>query len=326
MATAMTPNIWITGCSSCSHDVVLSYSKLDKAPSTTATCLEIPISYIITPTPPATLPQSIADLPISVAYTYNLHHFHCLRPKHRQECIVYPTLSCNVQALVSDPDTTVSSFFTHAFTAPSSGTFISPSPTTIFDHTFINVHPFLLSLGLVPRSSDPSRLKLTMKIYCQQCSHLSSAPVSVPPPKIPHKSLLHRFIPASNPSPACPICFDPLESLEHFFFSCPLKLPIWHYVWSTYINSSQTPVTLPSLQLALTSLVLPDNSCPNAMFAIAAALEAIWRSHWAFIFNDTPFHASQVESLIDKLFLKARQESFLCSDIPHAPLPFISLD
>ncbi|KAL0073980.1 hypothetical protein J3Q64DRAFT_1649467, partial [Phycomyces blakesleeanus] len=162
---------------------------------------------------------------------------------------VYPTLSRKVQALVSDRDTTVSSFFTHVFTAPSSGTFITPSPTAIFDHTFINVRPFLLSLGLVPQSSDPSRLKLTTKMYCQQCYHLSSAPVSVPPPvsidwpgfwllslshtccniwycylhqKIRHKSLLHRFIPASNPSPACPICFDPLESLEHFFFSCPI--------------------------------------------------------------------------------------------------------
>ncbi|OAD76888.1 hypothetical protein PHYBLDRAFT_165386 [Phycomyces blakesleeanus NRRL 1555(-)] len=163
------PLILLTGQSSLS----LLLHALEQLPhtfvgviATTATCLEIPISYIITPTPPATLPQSIADLPISVAYTYDLHHFHCLRPKHRQECIVYPTLSHNVQALVSDPDTTMSSFFTHAFTAPSSGTFISPSPTAIFDHTFINVHPFLLSLGLVPRSSDPSRLKLTMKMYC----------------------------------------------------------------------------------------------------------------------------------------------------------------
>ncbi|KAI9016259.1 hypothetical protein CLU79DRAFT_707041 [Phycomyces nitens] len=211
------------------------------------------------------------------------------------------------------------------------------------------MRPFLLSLGLVPRPSNPSRFKLTTKKYRQLCS----IPSADHPPnsinwsrfwllplfhpcrniwyqylhqKIPCKSLLHRFIPSSFPSAACPLCLDPVESLDHFLFSCPFKLPIWHHVWSTHVTHSQAPTTLPALKLALTSMLPPDSSSPKAMLAIAAALEAIWRTHWSFIFKDTPFNHNHVESLIDKLIRKAQQESFLSSNIPHAPPPFFSID
>ncbi|KAI9028857.1 hypothetical protein CLU79DRAFT_832230 [Phycomyces nitens] len=94
------------------------------------------------------------------------------------------------------------------------------------------------------------------------------------------------------------------------------KLPIWHYIWSTYVIPSQDPTALPSLQLALTSLSPPARSSPHAMFAITVALEAILRSYWAFIFKDASFRPSQVESLIDKLVRKAQQESFLNPNMP----------
>ncbi|KAF1797749.1 hypothetical protein V8B55DRAFT_1345902 [Mucor lusitanicus] len=46
--------------------------------------------------------------------------------------------------------------------------------------------------------------------------------------KIPSKSILHHLIPNNHPSPQCPLCSSQgIEDIQHFFFTCPLKLAVW---------------------------------------------------------------------------------------------------
>ncbi|KAI8640852.1 hypothetical protein BD408DRAFT_347256, partial [Parasitella parasitica] len=59
---------------------------------------------------------------------------------------------------------------------------------------------------------------------------------------------------------------------------------------------------------------------------VAATIEYIWGSHWAFIFSDTPFLLDSVLSFVESKILKHQQDNFIASGIPHFPLPFFSVD
>ncbi|KAI9365137.1 hypothetical protein BD770DRAFT_296829, partial [Pilaira anomala] len=60
-----------------------------------------------------------------------------------------------------------------------------------------------------------------------------------------------------------------------------------------------------------------------AILIVAAILKALWHCHWAFVFNNTPFHSSSVILVATAKVFQMRQEYFISKSIPHAPLPNI---
>ncbi|CEP09144.1 hypothetical protein, partial, partial [Parasitella parasitica] len=132
----------------------------------------------------------------------------------------------------------------------------------------VNVSPFVDSL--FPSPSTVSRFhihRFSPKTFRQRCSTPPPRHLLLPPPlnsnlrpswsafwslpislscpnvwyrylhrKIPHNSLLNRFLPEVFPSSSCAICQHPLDSLDHFLFSCPSKLVVWHHIQRVYLG------------------------------------------------------------------------------------------
>ncbi|KAG0735902.1 hypothetical protein G6F57_011577 [Rhizopus arrhizus] len=56
--------------------------------------------------------------------------------------------------------------------------------------------------------------------------------------KIPHKDCLYHLLSRPGISPYCSICVVSIDSIDHFFFSCPLKYLVWQevireFLWPT---------------------------------------------------------------------------------------------
>ncbi|KAI9326304.1 hypothetical protein BD770DRAFT_334676, partial [Pilaira anomala] len=112
------------------------------------------------------------------------------------------------------------------------------------------------------------------------------------------------------------------ESSSHFLFICRSKLEVWKHIWYTYITSSSSSFFLDNLIFAIHTHRISSSSSSITtgvppLSAIAATLEAIWLSHWTFVFNDTPFtSASTITILITKV-RQTRRQSFLLKGLPH---------
>ncbi|KAI9362618.1 hypothetical protein BD770DRAFT_440574 [Pilaira anomala] len=75
--------------------------------------------------------------------------------------------------------------------------------------------------------------------------------------KLPTKSILHRFIPDTHPSPSCPLCSSSVptdETTDHFLFLCPLKASIWTEIYHNYISPIGIPQTISSFWPQLSRL------------------------------------------------------------------------
>jgi hypothetical protein len=331
----------------------------DKVVVSSATCLEIPLSSLVLSTD--NLARSTASLLSSTAYTFNTDRENCLRPRQRAEIHTRPNLSKAFLRQVSKDEITLVPFFVRAF-IPTRFAQSDFSPfVQVTDHQIVDISPFLKDLGFLPTSGVAVN-PFTTKKFRQACSPPFRSRPSLPPPyapefyfpwsefwklpishscrniwyrlihkKLPHKSFLNRVMPNSFPTSTCPICSAPVESFFHFVFTCPPKLAIWEHMWYTYIDpSSYGTFRIDDINMIICTLFAPFCSSIYTHFhplsAIAATLEAIWSSHWAFIFNETPFTTANTISILTTKALQMTQESFLLSGIPHAPLPHITAD
>ncbi|KAI9337343.1 hypothetical protein BD770DRAFT_373662 [Pilaira anomala] len=321
-----------------------------------ATCLEIPIGSLIIPS--TNLRKSTASLLASSAYTFNGDRNHCLRPKTSVELTHHPILTRSFLKQVSKNEIKLAPFFIRSFIPPALARMGLHPFSPVSDHRVIDIDPFLDRILVAPGTSSQFNAK-TYRLLCLK--RPGNTNLLLPPPfspkmsiswssfwnlpithscrnfwyrilhkKIPHKSLLHHLIPVHFPSPACPICSEPVESILHFIFLCPAKLHTWQYMWHTFINPSDPRVSLDQLQLAIYALQTPtrtpDSPQFSAILIVAATLEALWRCHWAFVFNNTPFLSSSVILVATAKVFQMRQEYFISKGIPHAPLPHISTD
>lgn len=322
-----------------------------------ATCLEIPLGSLTIPSIP--LRRSTASLLSSTVYTFDINRNNCLRPRLSSEINKYPVLSKSFLKQVSKRTIRLTPFFVRSFISKEYAHLGLHPFVPIQDHSIINIVPFLIDLQLV-NSSGSSPTRFTTKMFRHLHSQSPVIPILLPPPfsptlsiswstfwglplshscrniwyriiqkKIPHKSLLHALIPDRFPDSICSICLNPVESLLHFFITCPPKLHVWHTIWHRHIDPSTLNVPLDIIQVALFTLKLPvlsHGSKTSHLTVIAAIIETIWRSHWALIFNETPFISANVLATTEKKIIQSRQESFLMQGIPHAPLPHISAD
>ncbi|KAI9349965.1 hypothetical protein BD770DRAFT_394783 [Pilaira anomala] len=125
--------------------------------------------------------------------------------------------------------------------------------------------------------------------------------------RIPHSSLLHHRFPARFTSSLCLRCQTEPDSLYHFFFSCPLLSFVWSQVGDSFISNTTSQTLSSFLTLALKALQTVPNFPSrdptitvvphlSSVQIITCTIQAIWSSHWAFIFNDAQFLPCTVNS------------------------------
>lgn len=85
-----------------------------------------------------------------------------------------------------------------------------------------------------------------------------------------------------------PLPVTPLESTDHFVFTCSLKFPILQHTWTKYINPSSSGISVNILRVTMYTLqtFLPIKT--SSLLPIIATLESIWLSHWLLL--STIFH------------------------------------
>jgi len=181
-------------------------------------------------------------------------------------------------------------------------------PPTFSHHSSIREYKELVSVPIPvfpPLSSDlwlhfwKQRIPLPARTIWYRILHR----------KIPTRSFLHNINPAQFPSPHCPRCLahdtTAVESLSHFFFTCPCLLSVWITIFSSYVSPL---ITIPQLEVFLNQLLLFQGSNTSLTPLFACGLQAIWSSHWRLIFDDKPFLPQAVGNTALKIHSKLQAE------------------
>ncbi|OAD80980.1 hypothetical protein PHYBLDRAFT_62024 [Phycomyces blakesleeanus NRRL 1555(-)] len=128
--------------------------------------------------------------------------------------------------------------------------------------------------------------------------------------KISCQSVLHNRIPTSFPSPNCSLCGTEIDSQDHFLYACPLKLPLWHTLWLAHFGFSPQSSDIHN---ALYKFSFPPPLDPTSHPAsiLGSVLLALWRHHWAFIFDQSPFVAANATTTANSLLSRLQSEENL---------------
>ncbi|GAN02111.1 hypothetical protein MAM1_0017c01551 [Mucor ambiguus] len=298
-----------------------------------STCLEIPLASVILPSfSSEELGRSLAQLPSSVANTMGSDPDSCLRPKHSVEFSVHPNLAKKFLNLVTLDKIKLAPFCVRAFIPPRYSSLGHFPFQQVADHTVVDVTPFIESLihrCLPNRFSPPFSPDIPVNWFdfwllpiSHSCHNIWYRFLYL---KIPHKSLLHRFIPDFFPSPSCALCSHSCDTLGHFLFLCPVKLAAWQTIQHRHLHFLSNSWTSADLHLILTTLRFPSGFPLSALLVIVATLESIWISHWSFTFSATPFTLKSVLSLAESKITKYQHEASIAAGIPHCPPPFFSV-
>ncbi|KAL7319651.1 hypothetical protein PS15m_002766 [Mucor circinelloides] len=282
----------------------------------------------------------------------------CLRPKQSAEFSAHPNLAKRFLKFAQRDEIKLAPFFVRAFIHSGFSSLGRFPFQKVEDHTVADITPFVESLQLCSSATnDVRRRELSTKSYRRLCRSPTPDRPLLPLPfspnipvnwlefwllpishscrniwyrflhhKIPHKSLLHRFVPDVFPTPSCTLYYHSTDNLNHFLFSCPTKLSVWQTIQHRHLPFLSDPWTSYDLHLLLTTVRFPTEFPQSALLVIAPTLESIWISYWSFIFSGTPFTLDSVLSLVESKILKYQQESFITAGIPHCPPPFFSAD
>ncbi|KAI8093932.1 hypothetical protein BDF21DRAFT_394417 [Thamnidium elegans] len=108
------------------------------------------------------------------------------------------------------------------------------------------------------------------------------------------------------------------ETADHFLFTCPSKNPIWFNIFTSYISSTGIPSSISAFIPTILSLSLPTHfkrdstiaSLPelNTYQIFACTLLHIWRAHWRFTFDSTPFISANIIIAIAKTLNQLNSE------------------
>ncbi|KAI8643461.1 hypothetical protein BD408DRAFT_414951 [Parasitella parasitica] len=257
-----------------------------------STYLEIPLASVVIPSSSSVdLSRSLAKLPSSLAYTMDSDTDFCLRPKRPGEFSVHSNLAKRFMKLVKHNDIKLAPFFVRAFIHSHFSALGRFPFRQVADHSIIDLTPFVKTLNLCS-SPDTGirRQELSTKSYRRLCrspppdTPLLPLPFSPDIPvnwfdfwllsishscrniwyrflhrKLPHKSLLNRIIPEFFPTPSCALCSQSNDTLDHFLFSCPIKLTVWQLIQQRHLPFLASSLTSFDLHLLLTTLRFPTD-------------------------------------------------------------------
>ncbi|ORE03289.1 hypothetical protein BCV72DRAFT_296443 [Rhizopus microsporus var. microsporus] len=108
--------------------------------------------------------------------------------------------------------------------------------------------------------------------------------------KLPAASNLHKIIPSF--SPFCRLCnrSSPSETSCHFLIDCRKKYLAWKLIWAHFFPLS--PWSRHVLLQAILHLNFPQQNSVQSLDSssiFGCSLLMIWKAHWRFIFDSTPF-------------------------------------
>ncbi|KAG1139520.1 hypothetical protein G6F37_008143 [Rhizopus arrhizus] len=120
--------------------------------------------------------------------------------------------------------------------------------------------------------------------------------------KIPHKDCLYHLLSRPGISPYCSICVVSIDSIDHFFFSCPPRYLVWQevireFLWPT-LDIAKIRHALCSLDFSEVSYCL--NPKLDGDIVLIISLSAIWKLHWQCIFRQQDFVPNAALALIRK--------------------------
>ncbi|ORX46535.1 hypothetical protein DM01DRAFT_1293648, partial [Hesseltinella vesiculosa] len=125
--------------------------------------------------------------------------------------------------------------------------------------------------------------------------------------KIYHASLLHKRFPNDHTSQLEP------DSLDHFFFSCPLRFAVWQECWRLLFDVPSP--SWHSIKSALVTQSWPDLHEPLTLnppsLLASAIIVGLWRAHWASVFDSSPFIPQKVVTSIHRNIISINRKSSL---------------
>lgn len=113
----------------------------------------------------SSLRRSVDCLHSSVSYTRQSDQSYWLRPRRSSEVLVHPVLVRHIFNQVTNNDIELKPFFLRAFVPP----FLALGFTSVPDHSFVDIEPFLIALQFVGAPGVCSSL-LTTKLFHRWCS------------------------------------------------------------------------------------------------------------------------------------------------------------
>ena len=260
-----------------------------------------------------------------------------LRAHLHSEMARFPVLSKKFLSMVSTSQLYLAPFFLRMFSSTASATLDLPTLPPV-SHTSVNITPFVDALfGLppsgiqvinhpsVPRRpldsryyrriyTAPSHKKLSVTISWKSFWSFSIAHSArnvwyhLLQAKIPCHVFLHSINLSAVTDGACLLCGQP-ETIEHFVFLCPQKLPFWSSIWSQYFQNSFDSYRLTQ---ALLYLSFPHTKLGidlDREIIFSSSLLALWRAHWRLVYDAVPFGVSSVITQANILISKSIQES-----------------
>ncbi|KAF7728195.1 hypothetical protein EC973_006589 [Apophysomyces ossiformis] len=114
------------------------------------------------------------------------------------------------------------------------------------------------------------------------------------PPKVGRKTVLPED---------CPIC-GLVQSQEHLLWPWPCKQPFWQRLVNLFLVSPSHLTSASIFTVDPQPLVMQEYASIDFLTFLACVRSTIWRSYWALVFDNTPFHPAQV---INKAVLLLRR-------------------
>ncbi|KAG0847613.1 hypothetical protein G6F17_012372 [Rhizopus arrhizus] len=126
--------------------------------------------------------------------------------------------------------------------------------------------------------------------------------------KLPTRSRLHKIMPRYISDEGCVMC-GAIETDEHFLWSCPVKRPIW-------VTLAQRFLDQPSL-LSFDQINRPLQTTVKTLshwkldtcHVIACGVLSLWRLHWKYIFEETPFWPNEATARATALLRQIHSEN-----------------
>ncbi|KAG1135701.1 hypothetical protein G6F37_012597 [Rhizopus arrhizus] len=116
---------------------------------------------------------------------------------------------------------------------------------------------------------------------------------------ISNKLHCNASVPRFDPtvSAAYSLCHDPLEDIYHLLITCSFKWSVWQGVLSRFAPYLEfRPEDVESILRNFSRFEFVDNL--RLLRIYSQALLYIWRAHWCYIFDETPFLSQQIASTI----------------------------
>ncbi|KAG1135753.1 hypothetical protein G6F38_012556 [Rhizopus arrhizus] len=273
------------------------------------------------------------------------------RARQPTELPSFPRLCKRFLKIVSDSQLSLAPFFLRTFLISASASQANPAFDPV-SHDRIDVSPFMDALF----SLSPSSVHITdhsLSPHCALDSSFYRSLLSSNSPavtiswknfwsyslshhgrnvwyrllhgKIPCRELMHKIVPLPVPDGACILCGQS-DSVDHFLFRRPHKLPFWSSIWNRYFHRSFDTYRLTQ---ALFYLNLPACKLlwmPAPSVILGAALVTLWKAYWRLAFDNIPFCLAPTLIAAEKLIAHFANEQTSGQGDSAFAIPHVTFD